>query len=126
MSLVRYRTGEVRLVWKVLIAVVVYAAIVFLLRFIPIFVCTAIQTSRGMDRQEAVEVFKAIVFEHPIWSTVIGIIHGLVSLPLVWFLIRIIEKRSFAWKDIGLDWRRNSLLYFAGAYEVVFFERGLK
>ena len=66
--------------------------------------------SAPRSRQDAVEVFKAIVFEHPIWSTVIGIIHGLVSLPLVWFLIRIIEKRSFAWKDIGLDWRHNSLL----------------
>jgi membrane protease YdiL (CAAX protease family) len=109
-ALVRYRTGEIRLVWKVVIAVVAYAAITFLLRFIPIFVGTALGVSGGMDRQEAVEAFKTIVFEHPIWSTAIGIIHGLMSLPLVWFLIRIMEKRSFAWKDIGLDWRRNSLL----------------
>lgn len=112
-SFIRYRTGEVRLVWRVLIAVVVYLAVVFLLRFIPIFLSTALQAGRGIDRQDALEAAKAIVFEHPIWSTAIGIIHGLMSLPLVWFLMRVLEKRSFAWKDVGLDWRRNSLLSLA-------------
>ena len=62
-SFIRYRTGEVRLVWRVLIAVVVYLAVVFLLRFIPIFLSTALQASRGIDRQDALEAAKAIVFE---------------------------------------------------------------
>jgi membrane protease YdiL (CAAX protease family) len=66
-----------------------------------------------MDRQDALEAAKAIVFEHPIWSTAIGIINGLMSLPIVWFLMKVIEKRSFAWKDVGLDWRRSSLLSLA-------------
>jgi membrane protease YdiL (CAAX protease family) len=35
------------------------------------------------------------------------------SLPLVWFLIRLVERHRFAWKDVGLDWRRNSLLSLA-------------
>jgi membrane protease YdiL (CAAX protease family) len=112
-SVIRYRTGEVRLVWRVLIAVMLWLAVVFLLRFIPIFLSTAIQAGRGMDRQDALEAAKAIVFEHPIWSTTIGVINGLMSLPLVWFLMRIIENSSFTWKDVGLDWRSNSFLCLA-------------
>ena len=112
-SVIRYRTGDVRLIWRVLIALVLWLAIVFLLRFIPIFLYTAIQAGRGTDRPEALEAAKAIVFEHPIWSTAIGVINGLMSLPLIWFLMIVIEKRTFTWKKVGLDWRRNSLLNLA-------------
>jgi hypothetical protein len=62
-----------------------------------------------MNKQNALEAAKIIVFEHPVWSSVIGVINGLMSLPLVWFLMIVIEKRSFTWKEVGLDWRRNSL-----------------
>ncbi len=108
-SLIRYHTGEVRLLWTVLIAVMLWVAIAFLLRFIPIFISTAIQAGRGMNKQNALEAAKIIVFEHPVWSSVIGVINGLMSLPLVWFLMIVIEKRGFTWKEVGLDWRRNSL-----------------
>ena len=113
MSVIRYRTGEVRVVWRVVIAVVLYVAVTFLLRFIPIFLYTAIQAGGGMARQDALDSAKAIVFEHPIWSTAIGIINGLMSLVLIWFMLRVIEKRSFGFKDVGLDWRRSSLLCLA-------------
>ncbi len=112
-SVIRYRTGDVRLIWRVLIALVLWLAVVFLLRFIPIFLYTSIQAGRGTDRPEALEAAKAIVFEHPIWSTAIGVINGLMSLPLIWFLMIVIEKRTFTWKKVGLDWRRNSLLNLA-------------
>ncbi len=108
-SFIRYRTGEVRLVWRVLMAVVFWVAISFLVRFIPIFLSTTIQVGRGMDRPDALEAAKAMVFEHVIWSTSIGVINGLMSLPIVWFLIRAIEKRSFKWKYVGLDWRRGAI-----------------
>jgi hypothetical protein len=108
MSIVKYRTGQVRIAWRVTIGVVAYVAVAFLLRFIPIFVGTVFQAGRGIDRQDALAAAKTLVFEHPIWSTAIGIVNGLMSLVLVWFLIRAIEKRAFAWKDVGLDWRRNS------------------
>ena len=51
MSIIKYRNGEVRLVWRIIIAVVISVAIAFLLRFIPIFLSTALQAGRGMDRQ---------------------------------------------------------------------------
>lgn len=113
MSIIKYRTGEVRLVWRVLIAVTLYVAVTFLLRFIPIFLSTAIQAGRGMDRQDALEAAKAIVFEHPIWSTVIGVINGFMGLAVVWFLMIVIEKRNFTWEGVGLDWKHNSLLSLA-------------
>ncbi len=109
MSIVKHRTGEVRTVWRVTIAVLAYVAVALLLRFIPIFVRTTFQASRGINRQDALAAAKTLVFEHPIWSTAIGIVNGLMSLVLVWLLIRVIEKRAFAWEDVGLDWRRNSL-----------------
>jgi membrane protease YdiL (CAAX protease family) len=116
-SIIKYRTGEVRLIWRILIALMLWLAIVFLLRFIPIFLYTAIQSGRGVDRPEAIQVAKAIVFEHTIWSTVIGVINGLMSLPVVWFLMIAIEKCTFSWKKVGLNWRSNSLLSLAfGAF----------
>jgi membrane protease YdiL (CAAX protease family) len=125
-SVIRYHTGEVRLIWRVLVALVLWLAVVFLLRFIPIFLYTAIEAGRGTDRPDALEAAKAIVFEHAIWSTVIGVINGLMSFPIAWFLMIVIEKRTFTWKKVGLDWKRNSplnlafgallalLIYFAG------------
>ncbi len=110
MSIIKYGTGEVRVIFRVAIAIALWLAVVFVLRFIPIFVYTAIQAGDGVARQDAVDSAKAIVFEHAVWSTVIGIINGLMSLPIVWFLMRVIEKRTFTWKEAGLDWRRNSLL----------------
>jgi len=82
-SFIRYRTGEIRVAWKVLIAVVLYVAIAVLLRFIPIFLITALDASRGMDRQDALEAAKALVFEDPIWSVVLGIVNALASFLLV-------------------------------------------
>lgn len=113
MSVIKYRTGEVRVVWRVLIAVVLWVAVAFLLRFIPIILYTAVHARGDVAREEVVASAKAIIFEHSIWSTVIGVINGLMSLPIVWFLMRVIEKRSFGLKEVGLDWRRNSLSMLA-------------
>jgi membrane protease YdiL (CAAX protease family) len=108
MSIIRYRTGEVRLVWRLLIIILLFVAVAVLLRFIPISLYTAFLTSSGVVKGDALTSAKAIVFEDPVWSTVIGILNGLMSLPLVCLLIKVIERRSFSWKTVGLDWRRNS------------------
>ena len=109
MPFVRLKTGEVRLIWRVLIIIVLFVAVAILLRFIPISLYSWFLASSGVARQDAVATAKAIVFEDPIWSTVLSILNGLMSLPLVWFLIGVVEGRNFAWKDVGLDWRRGSL-----------------
>ncbi len=122
-SFIRYRTGQVRLLWRVLIAVAGYLAIAFLLRFIPIFVSVTIQAGHGVDRQDALEAAKAVVFEHPVWSTVLGVMNALLGLVLVWGLMRFIEKRRMVWKDVGLDFRHGSILclVFGGLLALVMY-----
>jgi len=40
------------------------------------FLITTFQASRGIDRQDALEAAKALVFEHPTWSTALGMVSG--------------------------------------------------
>jgi membrane protease YdiL (CAAX protease family) len=86
MSIIRNYTGEVRLIWRLILIILLYIAVAVLL-------------SRT-----------AIVFEDPIYSTAFGILYGFMGLLIVWFMVRVIEKSSFTWKTVGLDWKRNSLL----------------
>lgn len=85
MSIIRNDTGEVRLVWRLALAILLYVAVALLLRF------------------------TAIVLESRVWSTAIGILFGFMGFLIVWLLARLVEKDSFTWKTVGLDWRRNSL-----------------
>lgn len=113
MSVIRYRNGEVRLVWRLLIIIVLWVAIAVLLRFIPISLYTMFLARNGIAKEDALTGARAVVFEDPLWSTVLGILNGLMSLPLAWFLARVIERRSFTFKMVGLDWRRNSFAALA-------------
>ncbi|UCD50227.1 MAG: CPBP family intramembrane metalloprotease [Phycisphaerales bacterium] len=109
MSTIRYGTGEVRLVWRLLIIILLFVAVAVLLRFIPICLYTGFLAHNGVAREDALARAKATVFEDPAWSTVIGILNGLMSLPLAWLVVGVIERRPFTWKTVGLDWRRSSL-----------------
>ena len=113
MSIIRDMTGEVRLIWRVLIIITLFVAVAFLLRFIPIILYTGIMVSSGMDNDAALASAKTIVFEDPVWSTVIAILNGFMGLLLTWFLVRFIERRKFTWQSVGLDWRNNSLSLLA-------------
>lgn len=114
MFVIRSRTGELRLVWRLAIILVLSVAVAFLLRFIPIVLYTAYLAGAGTPQEEALASAKTIVFEGPAWTTALGILNGFMYFLLVWLLIRVIEKRSFAWKEIGMDWRRRSLAALAG------------
>jgi membrane protease YdiL (CAAX protease family) len=116
MSIIRNRRGDIRLILRLLIILLLVVAVAVLLRFIPISIYTAVLTSSGLAEEDALAHAKATVFEDPVWSTIISILNGLMSLLLVWFMIKIIERHSFAWKTMGLDWRRNSFSFLgAGA-----------
>ena len=108
MSIIRYRTGEVRLVWRLVTAIVLFVAIAVLLRFIPISLYTAQLANSGVLREDALQRAKETIFEGPIWSTGLGIVNGLASLPLIWFLMRVFEGRRLELRAVGLDWRHNS------------------
>ena len=110
MGIIRNDTGEVRSVWKVILIILLFLAVEVLLRFIPISLLTAYLTRSGLTHTNALESSTTLVYEHPVYSTVIGILVGFMGLLIVWFLVRVVEKSNFTWKTVGLDWKRNSPL----------------
>lgn len=110
MSVIRSDTGEVRLVWRLILVILLYVAVAVLLRFIPITLLTASLVRDGMTQGSALARANTIILEDPVWSTVIATISGLMGLLIVWFLVHVIERSKFTWKTVGLDWRRNSPL----------------
>ncbi len=101
-------TGEVRLVWRLILILVLFVVMQVLLRVLPIALIAASMLIAGTAQASAVETARAIVFEDPIWSTGIGVLVGIMGFLLVWWMVRRVEKAAFTWKDIGLDWRRSS------------------
>ncbi len=103
------RAGELRLLWRFLILMVAILVLAFLLRFVPITIHSQLLIHDGLTREEAVQSAKTLFLEDPTWQAVLGAIQGMMWFAVIWFLIRIVEKKTFAWKDLGLDWRRSSL-----------------
>jgi membrane protease YdiL (CAAX protease family) len=110
MSVIRNDTGEVRLAWRLILVILLYVAVAVLLRFIPIRLLTAFLVRDGMTQGSALERANTIILEDPVWSTVIGTLNGLMGLLIVWFLVNVVERSTFTWKAVGLDWRRSSPL----------------
>lgn len=116
MSIIRNDAGEVRLAWGLILAILLFVAVAVLLRVIPSSLLTAILVRDGMTQGSALERANTIMLEDPIWSTVIGTLFGLMGLLIVWFLVNVVERSTFTWKAVGLDWRGNSpLLIILGA-----------
>lgn len=116
MSVIRSDTGEVRLAWRLILVILLYVAVTVLLRIIPSSLLIAVLVRDGMTQASALERANTIILEDPIWSTVIGTLNGLVGLLIVWFLVKVVERSTFTWKAVGLDWRGNSpLLIIVGA-----------
>ena len=110
MSFLKDESGQVRLVWRLILIVLLYVSVAVLLRFIPIRILTAYLVGQGTLQTNALEIATEIIIENPAWSTALGIIFGLTGLFIVWILISKVEKTKFDWKAVGLDWKRNSLL----------------
>ena len=116
MSIIRNDAGEVRLAWRLILAILLFVAVAVLLRVIPSSLLTAILVRDGMTQGSALERANTIMLEDPIWSTVISTLFGLMGLLIVWLLVNVVERSTFTWKAVGLDWRGNSpLLIILGA-----------
>ena len=111
MTIFRNDAGEIRLVWRLILIVLLYVLAAVLLRLIPVVLYAAVLVSGGMVLRSALDQASSIILNNPVWNTAIGILSGLIGLLIVWFLIRKIEKSSFKWKSVGLDWKINSLLF---------------
>jgi membrane protease YdiL (CAAX protease family) len=101
-------TGEYRLVWRLVLIILLFVAMQVLVRLIPIGLLTVFKVKAGVTHSSAVESARTIVFEDPFWSTLIGVIVGLLGFLIVWFLVHLVEKSAYTSKAIGLGWRRNS------------------
>ncbi len=116
MSVIRNDASEVRLAWRLILVILLYVGVAVLLLVIPSSLLTAVLVRDGMTQAPALERANTIILEDPVWSTVIGTISGLMGLLIVWFLVHVVERSTFTWKAVGLDWRRNSpLLMILGA-----------
>ena len=101
-------TGEYRLVWRLILIVLLFVAMQVLVRLIPISLLTVFMVKSGATHSSAAENARSIVFDNPFWSTVIGMLVGLLGFLIVRFLVHRVERSEFTSKSIGLDWRRNS------------------
>lgn len=108
MPMIRELTGEYRLAWRLILIILLYVGIVVLLRVIPIGLLAASMVKTGITQGSAIESASTIIVEDPIWSTVIGVLSGLIGFLNVWFMVRVVEKSTFTCKALGLDWRRSS------------------
>jgi membrane protease YdiL (CAAX protease family) len=106
--MIRKATGEPRLVWRMILVILLFVGIEVLLRVIPIGLLTAIWVSSGMPRGSAAESARTLIFEDPVWSTVVGVLVGLLGFVIVWFMVRVVEKSRCTCRALGLDWRRSS------------------
>lgn len=106
--MIRTPAGEYRLIWRVILIILLYLAMQVLVRLIPIGLLTVLLVKSGVTRTGVVESARTIVLEDPVWSTVIGLLIGLMGFLIVWFLVHVVEKSDFSLTALGLNWRRNS------------------
>ena len=109
MSLLKNGSQEVRLVWRLMLVIFLYVSASVLLRFIPISIYTTYLAQGGLSHARALEYATAVIFEHPVASTGIGILNGLSGFLIVLLLVKVIEKTKFTWEMVGLNWRRSSV-----------------
>jgi len=91
-----------------MLVIFLYVSASVLLRFIPISLYTTYLAQGGLPKARALEYATAVIFEHPVASTGIGILNGLSGFLIVLLLVKVIEKTKFTWEMVGLNWRRSS------------------
>jgi membrane protease YdiL (CAAX protease family) len=110
MSIIRNDAGKVRLAWRLVLAILLFAAAAILLRLIPIRLFAAFLVRNGMLQADAIETASTMVFEDPACSIAVGALNGLIGFLIVWFMVRETERSNFTWEAVGLNWRNNSPL----------------
>lgn len=110
MSLFKNESGQVRLVWRLILIILLYTTGAVLLRFLPIRILTAYLVGDGITHAIALEKATELIIQNPVWSTSLGLLFGSLGLLIVWVLITKVEKSTFRWKAVGLEWKHNSFL----------------
>lgn len=107
--LIRNKYNEVRLIWRFFILMTSISIIAFLLRFIPIIIHSQILLGNGLTEDEALQSAKALILETPIWNTILGTIQSIMWFIIIYILIKVVEKKPFSLKELGLDWKHKTL-----------------
>jgi membrane protease YdiL (CAAX protease family) len=109
-AMFKNKENEIRLVWRLLILVGLFLAFAYLLRYIPIRIKTASLMDKGFSSSAALSQAQSVFMEDEIWASVIGIIQGLGWYPLLYLMIKLVEKRKFSLKSIGFSNAPSSLI----------------
>lgn len=103
----RNDAGEIRLIWIILFVIIGPTVINVVMATIPFIYCIINGINDPMGQLER-------SIQQPDW---IGVLYLLVSASkyvlIIWFMIVLLEKRPFSLAEIGLSWRKSSVLYIA-------------
>jgi membrane protease YdiL (CAAX protease family) len=97
----RNKANEVRLIWLVILLVAPFLLIAFLLRFIPIRILIFIYTRQGLSPSYANDLAQSLLMQDTVWSSLIGIIQGLMWYPIIYSLIKWVERRECSLSVFG-------------------------
>jgi len=106
---IKNKSGEVRLIWRLALLVLPFLIIAYLLRLIPIRIQIGILINQGIPVAFAESRARTLFMEDPVASSIIGIIQGLTWYLLVFIIINWVEKGSLTLSSFGLAAKGNSL-----------------
>lgn len=107
--LIKNKSGEVRLIWRLALLVLPFLIIAYLLRLIPIRIQIGILINQGIPAALAESQARTLFMEDPVASSIIGIFQGLTWYLLVFIIINWVEKGSLTLSSFGLAAKANSL-----------------
>lgn len=113
MVILKNKSGEVRLIWRIILLVLVFLLFAYLLRYLPIRIMTAIYIHQGTSPSAAQSRAWSLFMEDPIGSSIPGILQGLIWYLLVFLIIKWVEKGTPTWKSFGLAAGRK-VFWFTG------------
>jgi membrane protease YdiL (CAAX protease family) len=99
--LLKNQESEVRLIWRLVLLVVPFLLAAYLLRYVPIRIRTEVLINQGLSKSAALSRARYLFLEDPVWSSLVGTIQGLIWYPIVFILIKRVEKRPRLPGDYG-------------------------
>lgn len=109
MKIVKNKSSQVRMVWFVILLVGPFLLIAYLLRFIPIRIYAQMLIDQGLVSSYAITRAQNLFLEDPVWSSLLGILQGLMWYLMVFVMLKWVEKRPVSLDRFGLAARRNPL-----------------
>lgn len=97
----RNKDKEVRLVWLIILLIAPFLLVAFLLRYIPIRILIMIYTRQGLLPTYADNLAESLILQDTVWSSLIGIIQGLLWYPIIYGLIKWVERSEFSLQSFG-------------------------